>query len=274
MYNKMTVMFFVGLFSVCVSCLGHAAEKKIVLVADEWCPYNCSPEDMAKPGYMVEIAQAVFNKAGYQVEYRVMPFQRALQEVLKGAVDGAIAVDSGTAKEALEMYLRTSGKVAAFAQSDTMAVTQASFFTASGTQWTFDPTNSEASIAALGGKVGVPKGYAYDISPLLRKQGLLVEISGDAPMEQLLKMLDSGKVKAVIDDDAVIQYVAGNIGLADKVRHAGSTGDPLDCFIGFNAVHKDYAELLNKGVAEMRANGELTKIMQKYNMQDWKREHN
>ncbi len=270
MYNKIIAIFFVAFFSVFISCIGQAGEKKIVLAADEWCPYNCSPEDTARPGYMVEIAQAVFKKAGYQVEYKVMPFQRALHDVLKGSVDGAIAVDSETAREAQEMYLRTSGKMASFAPSDTMAVTRVSFFTASETQWTFDPANPEASIAALGGKVGVPKGYSYDISQLLRKMDLLVEISGDTPMEQLLKMLESGKVKAVIDDDAVIQYVAGNIGLAGKVRFAGAAGDTLDCFIGFNTTHKDYAELLDKGVAEMRANGELAKIMQKYNMQDWK----
>jgi polar amino acid transport system substrate-binding protein len=270
MDNKTFTMFFIGFLSLCASALIHADEKAIVLAADEWCPYNCSPEDKARPGYMVEIAQAVFGKAGYRVEYKVMPFQRALQEVLKGSVDGAIAVDSETEKEALEAYLRTSGKVATFAKSGTMAVTRVSFFTASGTPWVFDPANPEASIKALGGKVGVPKGYSYDISPMLKKMDLLVEISADAPMEQLLKMLDSGKVKAVIDDDAVIQYVAGNIGLGGKVRFAGAAGDSLDCFIGFNAVHKDYAELLDKGVAEMRANGELTKIMQKYNMQDWK----
>jgi polar amino acid transport system substrate-binding protein len=271
MRNKALIAIFMGAFSVCVSTVTHGDEKRVVLAADEWCPYNCSPEDVAKPGYMVEIAQAAFAKAGYKVEYKTMPFQRALQEVLKGSIDGAIAVDPETEKESLDVYLRTQGKVASFARSGTMAVTRVSFFTTSGTQWIFDPANPEASIAALGGKVGVPKGYSYDISPLLKRMDLLVEVSADAPLEQLLKMLEEGKIKAVIDDDAVINYVAGNIGLAGKVRYAGPAGDSLDCFIGFNAVHKDYAELLDKGVAEMRASGELTKIMQKYNMQDWKR---
>ena len=65
----------------CSSLLAQTAAptaKTITLAADEWCPYNCAEEDKAKPGYMIEIAQAILGKAGYTVEYKTMAFQRAI----------------------------------------------------------------------------------------------------------------------------------------------------------------------------------------------------
>lgn len=36
-------------------------KKKVVLGADEWCPYNCTPGSN-QPGYVVELAKAIFEK--------------------------------------------------------------------------------------------------------------------------------------------------------------------------------------------------------------------
>lgn len=271
MFKRVLIYLYMVCMTVGYSGFLRAEQSKlIVLAADEWCPYNCSPEDKAKPGYMIEIAQAVFSKAGYKVEYRVMPFQRALQEVLKGGIDGAVGMDPETAKEAVDAYRRIADKEVQFANSPLMGVVNVSFYTPGTSQWIFDPANAEASMKALGGKVGVPQGYSYDISPLLKKLGLLVEIAGDAPMAQLLKMMDSGRISAVIDDDAVINYVANTNGLAGKVRYAGAAGEPLDIYVGFNAAHQDYADILTKGLEDMRQNGDLARILQKYNIKDWK----
>ncbi len=261
-------------FSACSNLLAQTttapATKTITLAADEWCPYNCAEDDKAKPGYMIEIAQAVFSKAGYTVTYHTMAFQRAMQEVLNGTLTGAVCIDSPTATEAEALYQKTNGKPAHFIQTEPMGLPSVSIFTTSSNTWTFDPANPETSLKTLGGKVGIPQGYSLDLTPTLQKMGLLVEISGDAPLQQLLKMLNSGRVAAIMDDAAVINYEAAQIGLADKIRLAGNTEQPLACSIGFNATHPEYAELLNKGMAELRASGELAKILQRYNVKDWK----
>ena len=256
----------------CSSLLAQTAAptaKTITLAADEWCPYNCAEEDKAKPGYMIEIAQAILGKAGYTVEYKTMAFQRAMQEVLNGTLSGAVCVDTPTLAEAETLYQKTNGKPARFIQTAAMGMPSVSIFTASNSTWSFDPANPEASLKALGGKVGIPQGYSFDLSPTLQKMGLLVEISGDAPLQQLLKMLDSGRLAAIMDDNAVIQYEAAQIGLGNKIRLAGNTEEPLACTIGFSTADPEYVELLNKGIAELRANGELAKILQRYNIKDW-----
>lgn len=262
----------VAAYFFCTSLLAQTAApaaKTVTLAADEWCPYNCSAEDKAKPGYIIEIAQTVLGKAGYRVEYKTMAFQRAMQEVLNGTLSGAICIDDPTATEAETLYQKANGKAARFLQTAPMGMPSVSIFTSSTSTWTFDPANPEASLKALGGKVGIPQGYSFDLSPTLQKMGLLVEISGDAPLQQLLKMLEGGRLAAIMDDSAVIQYEAAQIGLGNKIRLAGNTEDPLACTIGFNAKDKDYVDLLNKGIAELRASGELAKILQRYNIKDW-----
>ncbi|MEZ5494290.1 MAG: ABC transporter substrate-binding protein [Pseudomonadales bacterium] len=256
----------------CSSLLAQTAApaaKTITLAADEWCPYNCAEEDKAKPGYMIEIAQTVLSKVGYTVEYKTMAFQRAMQEVLNDTLTGVICVDTPTLAEAEALYQKTNSKPAGFIQTVAMGMPSVSIFTSSTSTWTFDPANPEASLKALGGKVGIPQGYSFDLSPTLQKMGLLVEISSDAPLQQLLKMLEGGRLAAIMDDSAVIQYEAAQIGLGNKIRFAGNTEDPLACTIGFNTKDKDYVDLLNKGIAELRASGELTKILQRYNIKDW-----
>ncbi len=61
---------------------GVVAET-ITLIADEWCPYNCDPES-DYPGYIVEIANAIYKVAGYQVQYQNVPWSRALKAVTEG----------------------------------------------------------------------------------------------------------------------------------------------------------------------------------------------
>ncbi len=61
----------------------------IIIASDNWCPFNCIP-DSDNEGFMVDIARAVFKKAGHTVEYRNIPWSRTLKEVRKGKIHGAI----------------------------------------------------------------------------------------------------------------------------------------------------------------------------------------
>lgn len=46
-------------------------DRRLVVAADEWCPYNCMPGS-ERPGYLIEVLQSVYGKLGITVEYRVM----------------------------------------------------------------------------------------------------------------------------------------------------------------------------------------------------------
>lgn len=53
---------------------------------------------------------------------------------------------------------------------------------------------------------------------------------------------------------------------------AGSVG-PTENFIAFSPVNpksREYAAILDRGMAEMRASGRLRQILQRYGVKDWK----
>ena len=71
--------------------------------------------------------------------------------------------------------------------------------------------------------MGIPLGLFTDLTPTLQKMGLLVEISGDAPLQQLLKMLNQRQSGSDHGRCSGNQLEAAQIGLADKIRLAGNT---------------------------------------------------
>lgn len=54
-------------------CLG--ATDTIVLVADEWPPFNTLPSGKHQ-GYIVDIAREIFEPLGYTIDYRIVPWTR------------------------------------------------------------------------------------------------------------------------------------------------------------------------------------------------------
>ena len=72
-----------------VSSFSPISADTIIIGADEWCPINCEPGS-ERPGFLVETARAVFEKAGHNLEYVKMPWSRTLDEVRKGRINGAI----------------------------------------------------------------------------------------------------------------------------------------------------------------------------------------
>jgi hypothetical protein len=66
-----------------------AQATQIVLGADQWCPYNCTPKSKM-PGFVVEIAQVVFAQSNITNDYRVFPWPRAIDMAKRGEIDVVI----------------------------------------------------------------------------------------------------------------------------------------------------------------------------------------
>lgn len=231
----------------------------ITLRADEWCPYNCA-EDSDKPGYGVEIAKEIFAKAGHTLEYKNMAWARALEECRKG---GIMAVIGAARKEAPDFVF----------PQETIAVVDNTFAVKKGNAWRYAGT---ASLEKL--KLGTIQGYSYDgevgayVEANAKDKARIDMVGGDNALEQNLKKLAAGRVDATVDAKPVLAYKLMKLGLADKVEFVGSV-DPSQTFIAFtpaNPRSKDYAQILDKGMAEMRASGRLKQILDRYGVPDWK----
>ena len=85
-------MVVLGLALAVLSPVATAGAETLTLVADEWCPYNCTPGD-EKPGFLVEIVKKVFEPQGFTVDYKIVPWARAIRDTRAGrysAILGAI----------------------------------------------------------------------------------------------------------------------------------------------------------------------------------------
>lgn len=236
-----------------------AQADTITLRADEWCPYNCA-EGSDKPGYGVEIAKEILAKAGHTLDYKNMAWARALEECRKG---GVVAVIGAARKDAPDFVF----------PNEPMAVVDNTFVVKKGNAWRYAGSASLEKV-----KLGAVQGYSYDgdvgsyVEANAKDKARIDMNGGDNALEQNLKKLVAGRIDATVDAKPVLAYKLAQLGLADKVEMAGSV-DLSQTFVAFspaNPKSKEYAQLIDKGLAEMRASGRLKQILDRYGVTDWK----
>jgi polar amino acid transport system substrate-binding protein len=231
----------------------------ITLRADEFCPYNCA-EGADKPGYGIEVAKEIFAKAGHTVEYKNLAWARALEDGRKGAIVAVIGADK---KEAADYVF----------PNESIAVIDNTFVVKKGSAWKYAGAASLEKV-----KLGAIQGYSYSgevgdyINANVKNAARIDMVGGDNALEMNLKKLAAGRLDATVDAKPVLAYKLLKMNLADKVEFAGSV-DPSDIYIAFspaNPKSKEYAAILDKGLAEMRASGRLKQILSSYGVTDWK----
>ena len=239
------------------------AADTVTLRADTYMPYNGDPK-AERPGSMIEIAKRVLEKAGYVVDYQIMPWTRALEEVKAGKLDGAVGAEPIGCPD---LVLPTE------AQGYWLPV----FATPVGSTWTY---TSQASLAGLA--IGVVQDYDYGVDSsgqgynewFKSNPAKVQALKGDKPNDLAVGMLAKKRLDLFIEDWGVITAATGSAKVDPALlRNAGPAGKGFNLFIGFspNERGRRLAALLAAGTAELRASGELAKILNVYGMDDWKK---
>lgn len=245
-----------------VFCVGTASSVQsdtITLGADEWCPYNCDPgSDL--PGFMVEIAATIFKAKGHTVDYRVMPWTRAIQDARTGKYNGII----GAGKEDAPDFVFPAEEA---------ALMKNALFGKSGMTWRY------TGIDSLNEKtLGVVKGYTYteEIDSYIKaneKKSQRIQVaSGETALDSNVKKLISGRIDVIIEDANVMGHYLKKNALENEVQEVGEM--PTDkLFIAFspsNPLSQNYAGMISEGLVQLRNSGELKRILEKYGLKDWK----
>jgi len=232
----------------------------ITLVADVWCPYNCEPGS-DKPGFMIEIAQKVFGEAGHTVDYRNMPWSRAIDESRKGRFDGII----GAAKDDAPDFIYPGNP---------LGVSTSVFAVRKGDPWKFTGIDSLAGVA-----VGTIQDYSYSeefdayVAENDKDSSKIQVATGEDALNINIRKLEAKRIGALVEDGYVLEYELGVQGKAGTFDIAGDLG-ASDLFIAFSPAKPEsagYAKLLGEGVAKLRASGELATILARYGVKDWKK---
>ena len=254
-FSKIVLTLF--LFSLFIPSV--ALSQTITIVADDWCPYNCEPGSDS-PGYIVELAHEIFTSAGFRLEYKYVPWARALKEVTKGTYGGAIAA---TPKE-MPNGIFPEEELGYYAND---------LIIRKGDPWRFKNIDSLKRV-----KLGAIKDYNYGkqmdayIEKHMNSTAVQV-LSGNNCVERNLRKLLDSRIDVYLEDRNVAFYTAKQMNIIDEIEFGGTEGKPIAMYIGFSSANpesKTYARLLSEGIKRMRKSGQLAKILKKYSVKDWK----
>ena len=229
----------------------------ITLVADDWCPINCTPNSDS-PGYMVEIANNVFEAAGHQVDYQTLSWNRALAEVASVKYVGAIAA---TPKELAKGIF----------PDEELGYYGNYFIIKKGNAWRF---TSMASLQEI--NLAVIQGYNYGKKMsqyIANNPDKVTQMGGNDVVRRILLMMLKGRIDVYLEDRNIAFYTAKQHSILDEISVAGTEGTPIAMHIGFSPVipqSKAYAKILSDGIVRLRKSGQLKIILDKYGVNDWK----
>ncbi len=231
----------------------------ITLVSDDWCPINCEPNS-DQPGFMIEIAKLIFGEEGHTVEYKKLPWERAIIETRKGKNNAIIGAYKGDAPDFV------------FPENEQALIGNSLFVKADST-WTYNGISSLIEI-----NIGVIKGYDYGevLNNHIEKSKNTMKVQmvfGETALEKNIKKLLKGRIDAVLESEFVFNYKASQMGHKGRVKSAGQVVDPDKAYLAFspaNPKSKNYARILSDGMEKIRKSGELKKILARYDLEDWK----
>lgn len=232
--------------------------RVLLAVADEWCPYTCA-EDAPQQGYLVDLMRAVFHPLGYRIEYRVMPWPRAVRETQLGRASMALGATPANARDLVLPQL-PAGR-----DESTFAVRKDS-------PWRYTGIPDLAAIT-----LGVTADYTYfpeldDWIDRHRDQPDRIDAAtGDAPLSSSLRKLESGRIDAFVENRNVLLYAASRhptrLGIRMEARIPGD--DIVVGFSPFSARDAALAGVFDERLRTLRASGELAALLSRYGLEDW-----
>jgi len=255
-------------FTFFISLQGHAdssafkskTSKTITFVADYWPPFNNEP-DSDMEGYMIEIAKAVFESKGYEVVYKNLPWNRSIIESRKGRFN---AIIGATKKEAPDFIF----------PEEELGHDIQGFYVRKDSNWRFENVSSLEEVY-----LGVIDGYDYrdwfKEYERIHPDKVYVRY-GQSPLKENLRLLINGRLGAVIDNDATLRWVSKEMEITDQVKSGGldTVGGGTSLYLAFSPslpTSRYYSQLLSGGIREMRKNGRLQTILDRYGIQDWQK---
>lgn len=235
-----------------------ATGKTVVLAADKWCPVNCA-SNAELPGYAVELAREAFALAGWQFEYRVMPWERAIDAARAGRIDGVIGAIPANTPDFLF-------------PDESIGHNVNVFFRRADSAWRYRGIRSLEKVV-----VGVANEYRFGepfdgyVERYKDDPAKVYVIFSPDPVQQGLDLLAAGRIDTYVDDRMVVDWALRQAKVENSVREANQLSDePL--YIAFSPAREDAratAQAFAQGVRELRASGRLAAILRRYGVSDW-----
>lgn len=256
--KKRTAIFNLIIVFIIFQTSSVAYSDVITLVADKWCPYNCTPKTKL-PGFIIEIARYAFERAGHTIEYDVVPWARAIKKTRAGVYDGIV----GTGSRETPDFIFPEYELGFAAHT---------FYVKKGKNWNYTGLKSLDQIS-----IGVIRDYSYgDLYNTYIKfhqddESKVQIVSGETGLGQNISKLLINRIDALIEDRTVFQYHLYKTKTPNDFLEVG-VAYTEKVYIAFSPLNKNakmYANILSNSMNELRASKKLNEILGRYGVKDW-----
>lgn len=256
-----TALFATLMWLACSSAAGQdtpAPARPVVLAADRWCPVTCDAGGDL-PGYAVEVAREALAQSGLLLEYRVMPWERAVEAARAGRIDGVI----GTVTDETPDFVYPR---------QTIGTNTNVFFVRADDDWRYRGLRSlEGVVVGIANEYNFSREFDQYATRHRADPARLHVLYSTDPVRQGLTLLRAGRIDAYLDDRTVVNWALRGAGAAPSVRESGKLNE-IPLLIAFSPARADSpanAAALDNGLQALRASGRLAQILARYGVRDW-----
>lgn len=250
-----SILFAIAMLFPALAQEAKKPKPTITIAADEWCPINCDPKS-DKPGIGIELAKKTFEPLGYQINYVIMPWKEALEQVRLGKVDAVVG-----ASRADDVRL----------VFPSISITKISddFFVRSGNSWRY-----QGIVSLAKKRIGVIEDYGYSqlitkfISDNKNMTGIIFQASGEEALKENINKLLNDRIDVLVESRLVMDYTLQKLQMEDKIEWAGGiTQEPV--YLAFSpalAVSKQRAAQFDSVVSALKNAGSLEPLYKTYGL--------
>ena len=246
--KKLSIVLIIVLSALMLfSCAKKEEQNKVYVFATDatWPPLEYIDESGNLTGFEVELVPMIGEKVGVKMEAKNIPWDTIFAGLANGQYDGVASGVSVTEDRKKTMDFSTpileAGQV--------IIVKKAS--TVSGID--------DIKGLKVGVQIGTTGDLVLDDYDVVRKQ---YDDIGLALQDML-----NGNIDACVCDSLIASdFVLANPNYKDKLKVAGSAFTQEDIAIAVKKGNKKLLDLINKGLAELKADGSYDKLKAKWNL--------
>ena len=246
--KKLSIVLIIVLSALMLfSCAKKEEQNKVYVFATDatWPPLEYIDESGNLTGFEVELVPMIGEKVGVKMEAKNIPWDTIFAGLANGQYDGVASGVSVTEDRKKTMDFSTpileAGQV--------IIVKKAS--TVSGID--------DIKGLKVGVQIGTTGDLVLDDYDVVRKQ---YDDIGLALQDML-----NGNIDACVCDSLIASdFVLANPNYKDKLKVAGSAFTEEDIAIAVKKGNKELLDLINKGLAELKADGSYDKLKAKWNL--------
>lgn len=262
----------------------HGVSNEVKISINDFCPLHCTNSrghwEKNQPGFVYEIYNEIYTKAGFKFIPIKNNFHRGLHSAGEGLVDAISGAIKITTKKELIQILKTYKHTGAdygkliYSKEPIALYHSSCFFGRESMNWKYQGVNSFKDF-----KLGSIKNFAYGESidkyiDTHKKNKEKIEImNGLNIADRFLEMLILKRVDIILLDKSVGLYAINN-SKDNSVKLLGCDDEgkrPL--YLGFSSKNSKRSlmlvQIFDEGMKELRKSGKLKLILDKYGLKDW-----